>query len=132
MLAMLGTWNAADRGAEQVQNKMFVTDFCIGYDKHTIPYQGSPTPAMLEVHAVAGLCNAGEFDATTLHLPLELQKINGDATDQSILRFAQSMGSVAALRENWKKLYEVPFNSKNKFMLSLYTEVDGQDNGGEQ
>jgi sodium/potassium-transporting ATPase subunit alpha len=106
---------------------MFVTDFCIGYDKHAVPYHGPLTPAMLEAHAVAGLCNAGEFDATTLHLPLELQKINGDATDQSILRFAQSLSPVAALREKWKKIYEVPFNSKNKFMLSLHTEVEGQD-----
>jgi len=106
---------------------MFVTDFCIGYDKHAVPHSGPPTSAMLEVHAIAGLCNAGEFDAATLHLPLELQKVHGDATDQSILRFAQSLGSVTDLRNKWKRIYEVPFNSKNKFMLSVFVEVADED-----
>lgn len=117
----------SDKTGTLTKNKMFVTDFCIGHDKHTVPHSGAPTAAMLELQAVAGLCNAGEFDATTLHLPLELQKIMGDATDQSILRFAQSMSPVAELREKWKRVYEVPFNSKNKFMLSLFEEISKQD-----
>lgn len=72
-----------------------------------------------ELRVVAGLCNAGEFDASTLHAPLPERKIHGDATDQAILRFSESLGSVSELRKNWRKLFEIAFNSKNKFMVRL-------------
>ena len=106
---------------------MHVTDFCIGYDKHPVPHHDKPSPAVMELHAIAGLCNAAQFDAKTLHLPLEERKINGDATDQSILRFAESIRPVKELHEQWKKVYEVPFNSKNKYMLSLYSDEHSSD-----
>jgi sodium/potassium-transporting ATPase subunit alpha len=74
---------------------------------------------MEELRLLAGLCNSGEFDAATMHLPIPERKINGDATDQAVLRLAESLGSVAELRRNWKKVFEIAFNSKNKFMIRL-------------
>jgi sodium/potassium-transporting ATPase subunit alpha len=74
---------------------------------------------MDELRMLAGLCNSGEFDAATMHLPISERKINGDATDQAVLRLAESLGSVAELRRDWKKVFEIAFNSKNKFMIRL-------------
>ena len=78
---------------------------------------------MDEISLLSGLCNSGEFDAATMHLPISERKINGDATDQAVLRLAESLGSVAELRRDWKKVFEIAFNSKNKFMVRLMSLV---------
>jgi sodium/potassium-transporting ATPase subunit alpha len=80
-----------------------------------------------QLRLIAGLCNSGDFDAATMNHPLHERKINGDATDQAILRFSESLGPVAELRRSWRKNFELAFNSKNKFMIrTLYlTEEDG-------
>ncbi|KAK9358121.1 hypothetical protein V1504DRAFT_306765 [Lipomyces starkeyi] len=77
--------------------------------------------ALSQLRSVASLCNAGEFDITTSGLPLANRKIIGDATDQAILRFAETLGSVAEVRAMWNKRFELPFNSKNKFMISVFS-----------
>ncbi|KAK9482032.1 hypothetical protein V1527DRAFT_499401 [Lipomyces starkeyi] len=77
--------------------------------------------ALGQLRSVASLCNAGEFDITTSGLPLANRKIIGDATDQAILRFAETLGSVAVVRAMWNKRFELPFNSKNKFMISVFS-----------
>ncbi|KAL6705838.1 hypothetical protein ACN47E_006298 [Coniothyrium glycines] len=74
-----------------------------------------------QLRILGGLCNSGEFDAATMHLPIAERKINGDATDQAVLRLSESLGSVAELRRDWKKVFEIAFNSKNKFMIRLMT-----------
>lgn len=73
--------------------------------------------AIEQMRTVAGLCNSGEFDAATVHLPLHERKINGDATDQAILRLSESLGPVSELQQMWKKTFELAFNSKNKYMI---------------
>ena len=73
--------------------------------------------AIEQLRLIAGLCNSGEFDAATQDLPLSERKINGDATDQAILRFSESLGPVLQLRQLWRKTFELAFNSKNKFMI---------------
>ena len=73
---------------------------------------------------LGGLCNSGEFDAATMHLPVAERKINGDATDQALLRLSESLGSVAELRRDYKKVFEIAFNSKNKFMVRLISPAN--------
>jgi sodium/potassium-transporting ATPase subunit alpha len=70
--------------------------------------QGSS--ALEQLRLIAGLCNSGEFDAATHNRPLSERKINGDATDQAILRFSESLGPVSDLRQLWRKNFELAFN----------------------
>lgn len=77
-----------------------------------------------QLRAMAGLCNAAEFDAASTSLPLHERTIYGDATDQAVLRFSEGLGSVADLRGMWKKTFELAFNSKNKFMIRTFGLVD--------
>ena len=56
---------------------------------------------------------------TTQHLPPKERKVHGNATDAAILRFAEIFGSVKDLRYSLKKVVEIPFNSKSKFMVTL-------------
>ncbi|CAK7206964.1 hypothetical protein SEUCBS139899_009771 [Sporothrix eucalyptigena] len=83
--------------------------------ENPLPERGAP--ALDQLRAVAALCNDGQFDAATRNLPLAEQTIHGDATDQAVLRFSESLGPVSELRANWATKYTLPFNSKNKFMI---------------
>ncbi|KAK9318708.1 P-type ATPase, partial [Lipomyces orientalis] len=113
------------------KNNMWVTECAIGCldmsPRQAIDRQITANSKLLsntavyQLQSVASLCNSGEFDVTTSRLPLEQRKITGDATDQAVLRFAQTLGSVAEARAMWNKRYELPFNSKNKLMISVFS-----------
>lgn len=75
--------------------------------------------ALATMAEMSGICNAGEFDASTSHLPPADRKVHGDATDQAILRFAEALVSVSFTREKWLRMFRVAFNSKNKFMIQV-------------
>ncbi len=79
-----------------------------------------------QLRAITGICNAGQFDAASAHLPLNERKINGDATDQAILRFSEYIGPVSELRKMWTMKFELAFNSKNKFMITVLSLAEKQ------
>ncbi len=113
---------------------MYVTECSIGSNNMTpesardemmhLRKGGQGNNAVDQLRAIAGLCNSGDFDAATNSLPLHERKINGDATDQAILRFSESLGPVSEMRKLWSKSFEVVFNSKNKFMIRMLSLVD--------
>ena len=120
---------------------MFVTECSVGHSKMTpasardemiksqhqaTMTKSKPNNAISQLRAAAGLCNAGEFDAASSHLPLHERKINGDATDQAVLRFSEGLGPVSELRNMWKKDFELAFNSKNKFMIRTWSIVNNE------
>ena len=84
---------------------------------------GTVSSSVGQLRAAATLCNAADFDSADASSPLVKRRIFGDATDQAILRFAERLeaGGVAYIRACWQKVFEVPFNSKNKFMIRCFT-----------
>ncbi|TPX34759.1 hypothetical protein SmJEL517_g02752 [Synchytrium microbalum] len=75
-----------------------------------------------ELVTVASLCNNSTFDpASKVANPSHSAewKVNGDATDNAILRFGQRYLDVDSTRADYDKLTVLPFNSKNKFMVSI-------------
>ncbi|KAH6894216.1 hypothetical protein B0T10DRAFT_527113 [Thelonectria olida] len=121
----------SDKTGTLTQNKMLVTECAIGERDMTTEQakevmaankQSNPkNNSISQLRALAGLCNAGSFDASTMNLPLNERIIHGDATDQAILRFSESLGEVAELRRWWNTKYELAFNSKNKYMIKAFT-----------
>ncbi|EOO00222.1 putative h k atpase alpha protein [Phaeoacremonium minimum UCRPA7] len=121
----------SDKTGTLTANKMIVTDCAVGVEKMTadeardrlIADRNTSTElasnAIEQLRTVAGLCNAGEFDAATRHLPISERKIHGDATDQAILRFAETLGLVSELKRFWQSKFDLAFNSKNKFMIRV-------------
>ncbi|KAI9005132.1 calcium ATPase transmembrane domain M-containing protein [Hyaloraphidium curvatum] len=76
-------------------------------------------PAVSKVHECAALCCGASFDVNSMHLPIDQRTIRGDSTDAAVLRFAESIGPVDDAWRDWEKVFEVPFNSKNKWMMSV-------------
>ncbi|WZH49949.1 H+ k+-exchanging atpase [Fusarium acuminatum] len=120
----------SDKTGTLTTGKMTVSDCAIGGlnmgvedARAKMGLSKSTTHPIIQLRAMAALCNASEFDAATMEAPLAERKIFGDATDQAILRFAEFVdtSSVAYLRSCWKKTYDLAFNSKNKFMIRCFT-----------
>ena len=115
----------SDKTGTLTQNKMFVQNSAILDEEYSMPeariaiFKGpeGAKGALEQLHLIAGLCNAAQFDASTFGLPISERKINGDATDTAILRFAEELGEVSDLTNNWKREFDLPFNSKNKYMV---------------
>jgi len=112
---------------------MTASDCCIG-TKKMLPAEAIAGIAKLEdsaaanmikqLRAVAAICNAGEFDVTTTNRPLPDRTILGDATDQAVLRFSESLGPVRETRRLWRKRFDLSFNSKNKFMIRVNSLIE--------
>ncbi|KAK6415996.1 hypothetical protein LTR95_017517, partial [Oleoguttula sp. CCFEE 5521] len=112
----------SDKTGTLTKNRMTVTDYIVGNEATTAPkaaalYEGSKS--MRELARIGAVCNAAEFDASTISEPLEKRKVNGDATDTAILRFTGSMTVVSSLRSAWRSIYQATFNSKNKFAINV-------------
>jgi sodium/potassium-transporting ATPase subunit alpha len=131
----------SDKTGTLTKNKMVVTDIFAAGEEYTadaardkmavhrsqnnINTLSKPKESIIDqVRILGGLCNSGEFDAADMHLPIAERKINGDATDQAVLRLSETLGSVAELRRDYKKVFEIAFNSKNKFMVRLMTPAN--------
>jgi sodium/potassium-transporting ATPase subunit alpha len=75
------------------------------------------------------LCNGAKFESST-NAPVRQRTIKGDPTDTAVLRFAEeslhkclSLNDTAdvlpLLSDDYKKIFEIPFNSRNKWMMSV-------------
>ncbi|BGP00420.1 hypothetical protein RTG_02055 [Rhodotorula toruloides ATCC 204091] len=65
------------------------------------------------------MCNDAFFDQATLDAPIAERKVQGNATDGALLRFAAALnGGLEAVSSNFDRAFDLPFNSKNKFALT--------------
>merc|ERR1711899_481208 len=79
----------------------------------------SPTWESLE--RVACLCNRAEFKGGQNEIPILKREVNGDASEAAILKCTElSKGNVMDYRARNKKVCEIPFNSTNKFQVSIH------------
>ncbi|KAI8615140.1 hypothetical protein BC830DRAFT_1123970 [Chytriomyces sp. MP71] len=75
-------------------------------------------------HAVASQCCGAEFKDDE-SVPINERAASGDATDVAVLRAAEALGPVAFIRNSFTKLFEIPFNSRNKWMMTIQTAPPG-------
>ena len=121
----------SDKTGTLTRNQMSVTDYVIG--KEETPAVKAPgiydtTSSLKKLAIVSSVCNEAEFDASTSNLPIAQRKVNGDATDSAILRFAESMTVSYSLRQAWKTNFKIAFNSKNKFAITIAQNEDEAEN----
>jgi len=77
---------------------------------------------------VAMLCNRSEFKPGQENVPILKREVNGDASEAALLKCTElSNGNVMDYRRKHKKVCEVPFNSTNKFQVSVHETMDEKD-----
>uniref|UniRef100_A0A673L6A4 Sodium/potassium-transporting ATPase subunit alpha n=1 Tax=Sinocyclocheilus rhinocerous TaxID=307959 RepID=A0A673L6A4_9TELE len=94
---------------------------CASFDKSSVTW--------VALARVAALCNRAVFKAAQDSLPILKRDVAGDASESALLKCIElSCGSVKMMREKNKKVTEIPFNSTNKYQLSVHETEDPNDN----
>ncbi|KAK1169892.1 sodium/potassium-transporting ATPase subunit alpha-1 [Acipenser oxyrinchus oxyrinchus] len=74
---------------------------------------------------VAGLCNRAVFQAAQESVPILKREVAGDASESALLKCIElCCGSVKAMRDKNPKIEEIPFNSTNKYQLSIHRNAN--------
>ncbi|KAI0231032.1 Sodium/potassium-transporting ATPase subunit alpha [Lamellibrachia satsuma] len=90
------------------------------YDTTSSTWQSLSTIAML--------CNRAEFKVNQQNIPVLKRECNGDASESALLKCVElSVGNVTQFRDLHRKVCEIPFNSSNKYQVSVH-EYKGPDN----
>merc|ERR1712158_236282 len=78
---------------------------------------------------VGMLCNRAEFKGGQEGVSVLKREVNGDASEAAILKCTElSHGAVMDYRKKNTKVCEIPFNSTNKFQVSIHETEDKNDN----
>jgi len=77
---------------------------------------------------IGALCNRAEFRENQEDLPILRKECNGDASETAILKFIElSVGDVMGQRSRNSKMIEIPFNSTNKYQVSVHKQESETD-----
>merc|ERR1712227_202624 len=72
------------------------------------------------------LCSRAEFKPGEQSKPVLKREVNGDASEAAILKCCDlSTGDAAGYRAKYKKVCEIPFNSANKYQVSIHEYPEG-------
>ncbi|OZJ01483.1 hypothetical protein BZG36_05714, partial [Bifiguratus adelaidae] len=128
----------SDKTGTLTQNRMFVTN--VGFVDASVPLddlslclrnttqQPADNPIATvaqKLHEAIVLCCGAVFDSNASpDIPVSERPINGDATDSAVLRLAESIGHAQPIRDKHAEIFQIPFNSKNKWMLTMYENPD--------
>merc|ERR1712045_761292 len=86
-------------------------------------------PGWKTLERVACLCNRAEFKGGQDGVSILKREVNGDASEAAILKCTElTNGNVMEYRAKNKKVCEIPFNSTNKFQVSIHETEDKNDN----
>jgi len=77
---------------------------------------------------VATLCSRAEFKSGQNGVPIMKREINGDASEAALLKCVElATGDAMGTRARNKKVCEIPFNSSNKYQVSIHENEDKND-----
>jgi len=86
------------------------------------------SPTWMSLARIAMLCNRAEFKVGQEEVPVLKRECNGDASESALLKCVElSIGHVTEFREKNKKACEIPFNSTNKYQVSVHETDDPDD-----
>lgn len=115
---------ASDKTGTLTQNKMFVASATAGMK--LIDFNKKETNASFyQLVTTSLLCNnASYISDSSDKVPFSQRQANGDATDIALLRFGSEYNKIDHFSENYTELTEIPFNSKNKWMMKFLLSKD--------
>jgi len=86
------------------------------------------SPAFKALSTIAALCNRAEFKSGQDGVPILKKEVNGDASEAALLKCCElTVGDVMDWRKRNKKICEIPFNSTNKYQVSIHETEDKSD-----
>lgn len=115
----------SDKTGTLTQGRMSVNSVCfVDHSFSTTEefHETDPTEATKSLIRAGMQCNDAFFEPATLHLPISERTISGNSTDSAVLRFASVNESPESLRKGATAIHQIPFNSKNKWMLSMFED----------
>ncbi|MED6277359.1 Sodium/potassium-transporting ATPase subunit alpha-2 [Characodon lateralis] len=127
----------SDKTGTLTQNRMTVAHMWFDNQIHeadtTEDHSGSvfdkSSGTWASLSRVAGLCNRAVFKPGQEHLSILMRDTAGDASESALLKCIEvCSGSVRDMRARNPKVAEIPFNSSNKFQLSIH-EVEESPSG---
>ncbi|KAI6241026.1 Sodium/potassium-transporting ATPase subunit alpha [Aphelenchoides fujianensis] len=75
---------------------------------------------------IAALCNRAEFKTGQGGVPILRRDCTGDASEIALLKFTElTVGNITEYRVKNPKIAEIPFNSTNKYQVSVHELDDG-------
>ncbi|UYV72412.1 ATP1A1 [Cordylochernes scorpioides] len=96
-------------------------------DQSGLQYDKS-SPGWKALSRVACLCSRAEFMADQESVPILKRETTGDASESAILKCMEiAIGNVGAYRNKNKKVCEIPFNSTNKYHVTIHELDDPTD-----
>jgi sodium/potassium-transporting ATPase subunit alpha len=128
----------SDKTGTLTQNRMTVAH--MWYDRRIVEVDTSEdqvsntndksAPGLRALVRCAMLCNRADFklDAANLQKPILQRECIGDASESALLKCCElNFGGVSQYREKNRKVIEVPFNSTNKYQVSIHETDDGDE-----
>lgn len=119
----------SDKTGTLTQNRMTIVH--VAYNNEIFLAQTSTqdatfvkdNPTYQNLFFIAANCATATFDSAEMRQnpdrPIDERKVNGDASEAGILKFAEKQASVTAYREANPLFATIPFNSANKFMVTI-------------
>ncbi|KAI0565143.1 Na+-ATPase [Gracilaria domingensis] len=124
----------SDKTGTLTQNRMTIVH--VAYDKqlHTTKTAATEAtfdledPCFKELFYIGAVCGKAVFDAKDMDenpdKSIDERKVNGDASEAGILKFSEKIRSVQDMRNRNKQVCTIPFNSANKFMITINKIAD--------
>jgi sodium/potassium-transporting ATPase subunit alpha len=126
----------SDKTGTLTENRMVVTtvsfvDKRMPVDEALSTLSSDPTqsPPLENLHQASVLCNDASFDVLSIDRPVLERDIQGNATDGATLKFAElaRKGFGTSISDANPRVFQIPFNSKNKWMLTLHKSKSNAD-----
>ncbi|KAF9427269.1 hypothetical protein BGZ94_005220 [Podila epigama] len=121
---------ATDKTGTLTRNQMTVTNIWSSLNMYSVirsaattevPFDSS-SPGIPQVLSIAALCSRAKFDRTDV--PIAERQVLGDATESGLMRFAAAnMDNFDNMDELYPKVFEVPFNSDNKWAMTIHDKA---------
>uniref|UniRef100_A0A6T6CYV8 Cation-transporting P-type ATPase N-terminal domain-containing protein n=1 Tax=Compsopogon caeruleus TaxID=31354 RepID=A0A6T6CYV8_9RHOD len=128
----------SDKTGTLTQNRMTVVHLL--YDNEIFTTKTATTeatfdmqnPAMKALFFAGCSCSKAVFDAKDMEdypsKSIDERKINGDASESGILRFTSQIEDVTVIRQSNPQIGGIPFNSTNKFMVTIHRDASESGN----
>eukprot|EP00127_Corallochytrium_limacisporum_P001578 Clim_evm31s66 gene=Clim_evmTU31s66 len=120
----------SDKTGTLTQNRMTVAH--VWYDNTIFTADHAPTngsydkdnETFKQLVRVGTCCNRAVFAEGQEHIPILQRLTNGDASESALIKFAEEIRPIEKFRAANKKVCEIPFNSTNKFAVSVVEDED--------